>query len=84
LRRDDADHVRDVMVEFLADRRQPCAVVRAGDDPVVELDDFGVLASCMAGPAANMPPECGCADLDGDGDVDLADFAESRATFVSP
>jgi hypothetical protein len=32
--RDDADHVRDVVVEFLADRQQPGAVVRAPDDRV--------------------------------------------------
>lgn len=33
LRRDDADHVRDVVVEFLADCQQSGAVVRARDDP---------------------------------------------------
>ena len=34
LRRDDADHVRDVVVELLADGEQPGAVVQARDDPV--------------------------------------------------
>ena len=34
LRRDDADPVRDVVVEFLADGKQPGAVVRARDNPV--------------------------------------------------
>ena len=32
--RDDADHVRDVVVELLADGQQPGAVVQGRDDPV--------------------------------------------------
>jgi hypothetical protein len=34
LRRDDSDYVRDVVVEPLADREQPGAVVRAPNDAV--------------------------------------------------
>jgi hypothetical protein len=51
----------------------------------VTLDDFALLSACLAGPGADTPPD-GCppavfwrADLDSDGDVDLADagrFAE--------
>ena len=34
LRRDDADHVGNIVVELLADCQQKSAVVRAGNDPV--------------------------------------------------
>lgn len=34
LRRDDADHVRDVVVELLTDHKQPGTVVRARNDAV--------------------------------------------------
>jgi CubicO group peptidase (beta-lactamase class C family) len=54
-------------------------------DGVVSLDDFAALAGCMAGPA---PAEPTCepmiserADLDADGDVDLADFTAFQVRF---
>jgi len=50
----------------------------------VDLDDFGVFAGCMAGPMASVSPECRCADLDDDGDADLADFAEIQPIALSP
>ncbi len=34
LRRDDPDHVGDLVIELLTDRQQPGAVLRAGDNPV--------------------------------------------------
>jgi hypothetical protein len=39
LRRDDADHVRDVVVEILIDRRQPGAVVRTRNNPEASGDN---------------------------------------------
>jgi hypothetical protein len=51
-------------------------------DGDVDLDDFELFATCMAGPdVLDPPPGCdpstfGHADLNGDGDVDLHDFAE--------
>lgn len=53
-------------------------------DGFVDLDDFGVFAGCMAGPMASVSPECRCADLDDDGDAELADFAELQRVFAGP
>jgi len=44
-------------------------------DGFVNADDLGIFAGCLAGPEWTVAPECGAADLDGDSDVDLADFA---------
>jgi hypothetical protein len=51
----------------------------AGDcnqDGVVDGEDFLIIAGCVTGPG-NGPVDdtCACGDLDGDTDVDLADFA---------
>lgn len=53
-------------------------------DGRVDAGDLATWAGCAAGPAGNAPPGCppepfACADLDGDGDVDLADFARMQA-----
>ncbi len=51
--------------------------------------DFAVLADCMSGPdVGTQPPGCdplnfAKADLDGDGDIDLADFAQFQRLFAS-
>lgn len=42
---------------------------------LVNLDDLEGMATCMAGPQLSVDPACYCADLDGDLDVDLVDFA---------
>ena len=52
------------------------------DDGNVDLDDYALMAACLAGPdVTEPPPGCGpvefeCSDLDAQGDADLADFAE--------
>jgi subtilisin-like proprotein convertase family protein len=43
-------------------------------DGVVDVDDFGRLAACMAGPQHGIGAECVCAEMDDDGDVDMMDF----------
>ena len=54
-----------------------------------DLEDFAVLASCLAGPMATAPPD-GCtpeqfdsADLDANGHVDLAGFARFQHANVT-
>ncbi|MBN1511767.1 MAG: dockerin type I repeat-containing protein [Phycisphaerae bacterium] len=51
-------------------------------DGNVDLDDFVILADCLAGPDVAPMPACSAADLDGDEDVDLRDFSlwQSRYT----
>ena len=49
-------------------------------DGAFELDDYAACASCMAGPGFGVDIRCTWADRDGDGDVDLGDFAR----FVRP
>ncbi len=55
------------------------------DDGDVDLDDFAVLASCLAGPNVTTPPPT-CtdftgSDLDNDNDVDLDDFRDFQGNF---
>lgn len=50
-------------------------------DGDVDLDDYGIFASCMDGPEVTFPDGCDSADLDIDRDVDLADFAVLQAAF---
>lgn len=57
------------------------AVDVAGADGLVDAGDFELFAGCMAGPGVTAPPggvdpdDFANCDFDGDGDVDLADFA---------
>ncbi|GEM_PF-3147291 len=58
------------------------------DDGDLDIEDFKMLAGCLAGPDVTTPPP-GCdpadfaqADLDGEGDVDMADFAAFLAAFT--
>jgi len=57
-------------------------------DGVVNLADYGLFADCMGGPSVTFPP-AGCdlgqfsrSDLDGDDDVDVADFADFQDAFT--
>jgi hypothetical protein len=54
---------------------------RDGD---VDMDDAALFAGCMAGPDAAMDPARAHADLDGDNDVDAADFAMAQHHYTGP
>jgi hypothetical protein len=51
-------------------------------DGDVDLDDFGLLEGCLSGPRVLPPLGCARASLDGDVDVDFADFAVFQRTFT--
>ena len=50
-------------------------------DGGVNLFDHADFQACMFGPATEADPSCPCFDLDGDRDVDLADFAAIQTGF---
>ena len=47
-----------------------------------DLEDYPDLAACLEGPGTTLAPGCTCADLDDDGDADLADFAAFTRQFI--
>ena len=51
-------------------------------DGVVNLADHRLWAGSLNGPGVAYPQGCRAADLDGDLDVDLADFAEFQTSFT--
>lgn len=51
-----------------------CVFGDIGNDGFVAYDDGIILIGCMTGPGGGIFPGCGGADLDSDGDVDLADW----------
>lgn len=51
-------------------------------DGFVDMADFEDFAACLLGPGQGTSPECDCFDLDGEGDVTLADFAELQLNFT--
>ena len=53
------------------------AVMDGASQPAVvaELCSLEVIAECAGGPGSAVGAECGCADLDSDGDVDLFDWS---------
>jgi len=60
-------------------------------DQAVNLNDFAGWSSCMNGPQATaladeppVAPGCEAFDFDGDGDVDLADFAAFQRVLTAP
>ena len=70
---------------------EDCVPFRVGDldgDADVDLADYLILCTCLAGPEETNPPDgCGAteftnADLEEDGDVDLADFVLFELEFA--
>ena len=53
------------------------------NDAVVDLDDHAMLYSCMSGPQVAYTGDCQALDMDGDCDVDLADFGLFQESFGS-
>jgi hypothetical protein len=49
---------------------------------VVDQDDFVAFADCLTGPGVRSSAECGFADMDGDCEIDLADYAQFQCVFV--
>ncbi len=55
------------------------------DDGDVDLEDFIVLVMCIDLDLGGiLPPECECADIDGDRDTDLIDFGALQAAHTGP
>jgi choice-of-anchor C domain-containing protein len=48
------------------------------------LNVYGEFSQCINGPGAGTGEFCTCADLDGDHDVDLQDFAAFQVNFAGP
>jgi len=44
-------------------------------DGTLDVDDLDPFDACMGGPERVCDPRCECADVDSDGDCDLADFS---------
>jgi hypothetical protein len=62
-----------------------CGTYLPGDvdwDGDVDLDDYAVWQTCLAGPGIPGAGGCQNGDLDGDADVDLADFAAFQEAFT--
>ncbi len=52
-------------------------------DGRADLTDYAVFGMCIRGPGEGFaPPECACADFDGDDDVDLVDLAALQSGFT--
>ena len=51
-------------------------------DGLVTMGDFDIFRTCLAGPDLEASFSCLCIDLDGNGAVDLADFAQFQAAFA--
>lgn len=49
---------------------------------VTELCSFESVTRCFAGPGEVIDSECGCADLDSDGDVDLVDLGTYQQQYA--
>ena len=51
-------------------------------DAFVDLEDAELFEQCLGGPEQGLALPCLCVDLDADGDVDLADFAEFQTAYA--
>ena len=77
-------------VHFFFGMTGTITVIRRGDvdrNGRIDLADHSLLSACFGGPGATTPPS-GCttqqfeaADIDGDSDVDLKDFAVVQQAF---
>lgn len=64
--------------------KEPCTT-DADRDGDVDLDDFRELLSCLGGPDKDVAvndPSCACRDTNGDGHVDLLEFAALQVAFT--
>ena len=50
-------------------------------DGVVDLADHQAFTDCMTAPGGKLGPACACADVEGDGDVDLRDWRWLQSGF---
>ncbi len=72
---------------LILDVSDPCDTSCASDfngDGQGDPSDHAIFTNCMFGPNNSMSNGCGAADLDADGDADLADFALLQRTFDCP
>jgi hypothetical protein len=53
-------------------------------DGRVTIEDYSVFGPCLTGPGVVIDPDCECADLDGDFDADLVDFAVFQRAYGAP
>ena len=67
-----------------ADACEPPLLGDCDRDLLVGPDDFVLFAHAMAGPNEPVGLGCDVGDFDGDGDIDLADFAEFQVAFDRP
>lgn len=52
-------------------------------DAPEDSSDFADFVTCLEGPGGGLPqPDCACFDLDGNGDVDLNDFAGFQLAYT--
>lgn len=54
------------------------------EDGAVNLLDHSSLTDCLSGPIGSVPAACDCFDVNGNGSVDLRDFALSQIEFFNP
>jgi hypothetical protein len=69
-----------VLSNFLSATPGDCHI-----DGRVDLDDYTPFPNCLSGPGDLFgTAECGCFDLNADGDVDLLDFAAFQTASTTP
>lgn len=56
----------------------------ADEDGDIDMDDLAAFVACGTNVNGEVSLECGCADANGDGDSDLADWAEFQNGFTGP
>lgn len=62
-----------------------CSKGDLNDDGWIDVRDYPLFESCLAGPDAAWPDAaCSRADFDDDTDTDLADFSDSAPVFEQP